>query len=110
MDQCLPRMKSQPGQVQYKPTIINYNICFLILFVKTVFRAQFSSITSQDIEKAMKNLVQPNQNESRSVDARQEIDLRVGVAFSRYQTLKFQVFITFKLIMYFCEYFSDYKY
>jgi DNA topoisomerase-3 len=60
------------------------------LHPQTIFRAKFSAVTSKDIEKAMQNLVEPNENEALAVDARQELDLKVGVAFSRFQTRYFQ--------------------
>jgi DNA topoisomerase III len=57
---------------------------------QTIFRARFSAVTPKDIEKAMGCLVEPNESEAKAVDARQELDLKVGVAFSRFQTRYFQ--------------------
>ncbi|OVA12979.1 DNA topoisomerase [Macleaya cordata] len=75
------------------------NICFEVIECtgfqgkdagRRVYRARFSSVTEKDILKALDNLVEPNRDESLSVDARQEIDLKVGVAFTRFQTSYFQ--------------------
>ena len=78
------------------------NICFEVLSCVTphmrharvageqqIFRAKFSALTAADIERAMGSLVEPDENASLAVDARQEIDLKVGVAFSRFQTRYF---------------------
>jgi DNA topoisomerase-3 len=74
------------------------NICFEVLDAisgvfrisfdrpQTVFRAKFSSITDYEIKDAMRKLGVPNQLESLSVDARKDIDLRVGCSFTRFQT------------------------
>ncbi|KAL2242420.1 DNA topoisomerase 3-beta isoform X2 [Sesamum indicum] len=73
------------------------NICFEVIECtgfqstpgKKVHRARFSAVTEKDILKAMNSLVEPNKNEAQAVDARQEIDLKVGVAFTRFQTSYF---------------------
>ena len=74
------------------------NICFEVLDlckknipqskrVQRVFRAKFSSIAVKDIKYAFENLKhEPNFHEAISVDARQVLDLKIGVAFSRFQT------------------------
>jgi DNA topoisomerase-3 len=57
---------------------------------KRILRAHFSAVTAKDIDKAMSSLGQPNEHESLAVEARQELDLKIGVAFSRFQTRYFQ--------------------
>jgi len=76
------------------------NICFEVMESavpvmrkfsgQQVFRAKFSAISEKDIRTAMSSLGEPNKNEALAVDARQEIDLKVGVAFTRFQTRYFQ--------------------
>jgi len=72
------------------------NICFEVLEIcknnipnskktQRVYRAKFSSIAKKDIVTAFEGLKHlPNYNESISVDARQVLDLKIGVAFSRF--------------------------
>ena len=55
-----------------------------------IYRAHFSAVTAKDIQKALATLGVPNENESLAVEARQELDLKIGVAFSRFQTRYFQ--------------------
>ena len=55
-----------------------------------ILRARFSSITPQDIKRAMNELVSPNELEAKAVDVRQELDLKIGCAFTRFQTRFFQ--------------------
>ncbi len=52
-----------------------------------IYRAHFSSLTKSDLKAAFNKLQDyPNKNESSSVDARQVIDLKIGVSFTRFLT------------------------
>ncbi|XP_013926805.1 PREDICTED: DNA topoisomerase 3-alpha [Thamnophis sirtalis] len=55
-----------------------------------VFRARFSEITPRAIRSACENLTQPDPNVNDAVEVRQELDLRIGAAFTRFQTLRLQ--------------------
>eukprot|EP01147_Barroeca_monosierra_P001141 gene1141-4360_t len=76
------------------------NICFEVIDAvssvlnqrggQQIFRAKFSAITPTDIKRALQTLEEPDKNVSLSVDARRELDLRMGVAFTRYQSKFFQ--------------------
>ncbi|XP_016137415.1 DNA topoisomerase 3-alpha-like [Sinocyclocheilus grahami] len=55
-----------------------------------VFRARFSEITSNSIRRACETLTEPDINISDAVDVRQELDLRIGASFTRFQTLRLQ--------------------
>ena len=55
-----------------------------------IHRAHFSSITQQALEHSFRNLIRPNVNLSMAVDARQELDLKIGVAFTRYLSKTFR--------------------
>nr|XP_054763637.1 DNA topoisomerase 3-alpha-like [Lytechinus pictus] len=55
-----------------------------------VYRARFSEITPQSISRACANLVRPDERVSQAVDVRQQLDLRIGAAFTRFQTLRLQ--------------------
>ena len=54
-------------------------------------RARFSALVYNDLTRAVQNLVAPDRFASEAVDARQEIDLRIGASFTRFQTLLLQV-------------------
>ncbi|XP_034750172.1 DNA topoisomerase 3-alpha [Etheostoma cragini] len=55
-----------------------------------VFRAKFSEITPNSIRRACETLIEPDANISDAVDVRQELDLRIGASFTRFQTLRLQ--------------------
>ncbi|EDV27024.1 uncharacterized protein TRIADDRAFT_22834 [Trichoplax adhaerens] len=55
-----------------------------------IHRARFSEITYRSIMRACENLTRPDNLQSDAVDVRQELDLRIGAAFTRFQTLRLQ--------------------
>lgn len=72
---------------------ISFEVISVVRAVKpqiTIKRAHFSSLSSQDLFRAVTNLQQPNEALSMAVDIRQELDLRVGAAFTRFQSKVFR--------------------
>jgi len=73
------------------------NICFEVLSIVkgslkkgcTISRARFSAVTPSEVRRALGALDTPQKALSDAVEARQEIDLKVGVAFTRFQTRHF---------------------
>jgi DNA topoisomerase III len=55
-----------------------------------VFRAKFSTVLPQEIQNALKSLGRINECWVQAVQSRMELDLRVGAAFTRFQTLRLQ--------------------
>ncbi|XP_050346470.1 DNA topoisomerase 3-alpha [Nymphalis io] len=66
------------------------DVCTAVKSSLKIYRAKFSEITSVSVWRALQNLAQPNKHISDAVDVRQELDLRIGAAFTRFQTLRLQ--------------------
>lgn len=64
------------------------DVCKAIKPSIPVFRAKFSDMTGTSINRAMNNLIQPDLRVSQAVDVRSELDLRIGAAFTRFQTMR----------------------
>ncbi|KAL6425769.1 hypothetical protein ACFW04_009678 [Cataglyphis niger] len=65
-------------------------VCQVIKPNIRIYRAKFSEITKQSIERALTTLGEPDKAISDAVDVRSELDLRIGAAFTRFQTLRLQ--------------------
>ncbi|KAL0332592.1 UNVERIFIED_CONTAM: DNA topoisomerase 3-alpha [Sesamum calycinum] len=70
------------------------NIAFEVVEVCTranrnlnIWRARFSALIDREIHYAAQHLIRPNQLFADAVDVRQEIDLRIGASFTRFQTM-----------------------
>ena len=55
-----------------------------------VYRARFSTVLPQEIQRALRSLGTLNQHFVQAVQARMLLDLRVGAAFTRFQTMRLQ--------------------
>lgn len=65
-------------------------VCFKGNSRLKVLRAKFSTVLPQEIQRALKTLGQVNEHFVQAVQARSQLDLRVGAAFTRFQTLRLQ--------------------
>ncbi|CAD7971163.1 unnamed protein product [Amoebophrya sp. A25] len=80
------------------------NICYEVISLlrdqfptdDNVYRAHFSAITGPALKEAVSTLKRPNKFLSMSVDARQELDLKVGCSFTRMLTWNFLKFAQLK--------------
>ncbi|CAB4066458.1 TOP3 [Lepeophtheirus salmonis] len=63
-------------------------VCLRVAPRLKVLRAKFSEITRPSIENALRALTEPDEKQSKAVDVRQQLDLRIGAAFTRFQTLR----------------------
>ncbi|CAF1077721.1 unnamed protein product, partial [Didymodactylos carnosus] len=66
------------------------DICKAVRPQTKIYRAKFSEITTQSAVRALANLQQPNNDINMAVNVRQILDLRIGAAFTRFQTLRLQ--------------------
>ena len=63
------------------------HVCSRIKPSLRVYRARFSALIPADIHRALQSLSGPSKPLSDAVDARQEIDLKLGAIFTRWQTM-----------------------
>ena len=53
----------------------------------SIYRAHFSALIPEEIWRSIRTLTPPDEKLAKAADARQEIDLRIGCAYTRFQTL-----------------------
>lgn len=63
-------------------------VCRVIKPNIRIYRAKFSEITQTSVNRSLQNLCEPDKAISDAVDVRSELDLRIGAAFTRFQTLR----------------------
>ncbi|OAD60713.1 DNA topoisomerase 3-alpha [Eufriesea mexicana] len=63
-------------------------VCCAIKPDVRIYRAKFSEITQTSVNRSLQNLCEPNKAISDAVDVRSELDLRIGAAFTRFQTMR----------------------
>ncbi|XP_032669264.1 DNA topoisomerase 3-alpha isoform X2 [Odontomachus brunneus] len=80
---------SEENYINIKKTL-EREVCQAIKPDIRIYRAKFSEITKQSIERALQTLGEPDKAMSDAVDVRSELDLRIGAAFTRFQTLRLQ--------------------
>ena len=56
------------------------SLCQEWVLYDNVYRARFSALTQQELVNAYQNLARPDKHAAMSVDARQEMDLKIGVS------------------------------
>ena len=62
------------------------SICQEWIQYDNVYRAKFSALTRQELVTAYENLQRPDKYQALCVDARQELDLKIGVTISGEKT------------------------
>jgi hypothetical protein len=78
-------------EAPYRPAAQVIDVCRKANPGLQIRRARFSALVRRELERSMAQLVAPDGNASAAVDARQEIDLRIGASFTRFQTMLLQV-------------------
>ncbi|XP_043282563.1 DNA topoisomerase 3-alpha isoform X2 [Venturia canescens] len=66
------------------------DICKAVKPNLRIYRAKFSEITRASVQRAVQTLGEPDKLISDAVEVRSQLDLRIGAAFTRFQTLRLQ--------------------